>query len=87
MGCSTCPHCQREVPKRDLRLLWDMTPGGSGSNSSVHSAATKQTYVKLPAAEYTEGDQENGMVMVEAKEGEDEGTLRASVEDESARLL
>lgn len=27
--CSTCPHC-----RRDLRLLWDITPNGSSTRSS-----------------------------------------------------
>ncbi|KAK5165565.1 uncharacterized protein LTR77_009094 [Saxophila tyrrhenica] len=76
----------REVPRRDLRLLWDI----SGSSSSVHSHETKQNYSRLPAAEagqaggeYTDGER----VEVRQEEEADEGTPRASVDDENARLL
>ncbi|KAK3721293.1 hypothetical protein LTR37_003168 [Vermiconidia calcicola] len=66
-SCSTCPHC-----RRDLRLLWDMTPNGS----STHSSDSKEEYVSAPA-EYDEQDGRPSMSV----------EPRPSTDDETARLV
>ena len=71
-GTRTCPHCQREISTTDPRLLWDLTPGGSG-RSSTHSKDAKIAYVEVPTD-------------APAEEGTE--TPRASMtDDETARLV
>ncbi|KAK3686778.1 hypothetical protein LTR37_019493 [Vermiconidia calcicola] len=67
-SCSTCPHC-----RRDLRLLWDMTPNGS----STRSSESKEGYVTAPAEEYDEHEGRPSMSV----------EPRPSTDDETARLV